>query len=151
MNHIYYMKQAIAEAKKAAKKNEVPVGAVIVKNNKILSTGYNQVIELYDPTAHAEVVAIRKAAAKIRNYRLIDCHLFVTLEPCLMCAGTIINSRLSSVTYAAYDDKTGVVQSNLNVFENKSINHHTIARGGVLDVESANLLKKFFLDRRKSK
>lgn len=149
MNDIFYMKQAITQAKKAADINEVPVGAVIVKNNKILSTGYNQVVKLSDPSAHAEVIAIREAAAKIQNYRLVNCHLFVTLEPCLMCAGIIINSRLSSVTYASYDIKTGVVQSNLRVFENKSLNHHTTTKGGVMDDESVNLLKKFFLERRK--
>lgn len=151
MNDIFYMRQALVEAKKAANKNEVPVGAVIVKDNKIISAGYNQVIELSDPTAHAEIIAIRKAAKKIRNYRLLDCHLFVTLEPCLMCAGSIINSRLSTITFASYDVKTGVTHSNLKVFENKSLNHHTIVKGGVLDDESASLLKKFFLDRRKVK
>ena len=149
MNDIFYMKQAITQAKKAAVINEVPVGAVIVKNNKILSTGYNQVVKLSDPSAHAEVIAIREAAAKIQNYRLVNCHLFVTLEPCLMCAGIIINSRLSSVTYAYYGIKTCVVQSNLRVFENKSLNHHTTTKGGVMDDESVKLLKKFFLERRK--
>ncbi len=151
MNDIFYMNQAISEAKKAAEINEVPVGAVIVKNNKILARGYNQVISLIDPSAHAEVVALKEASKKVHNYRLIDCHMFVTLEPCLMCAGIIINSRLSSVTYAACEPKTGVVESNLRVFENNSLNHHTRTKGGVLDLESAELLKKFFLLQRNQK
>ncbi|OUT95505.1 MAG: hypothetical protein CBC01_09250 [Betaproteobacteria bacterium TMED41] len=151
MNEIFYMKKAISEAKKAADRNEVPVGAVLVKNNKILSSGYNQVIKLADPSAHAEIIAIREAARKTQNYRLIDCHLFVTLEPCLMCAGAIFNSRISSVTYATCDPKTGVAESNLRIFENRSLNHHAITKGGVLDEESVKLLKRFFLTKRQLK
>ena len=145
------MKKAIIQAEIAASRNEVPVGAVIVKNEKIVASGYNQVIGLLDPTAHAEIIAIRKASRKIKNYRLIDCHLFVTLEPCLMCAGTIFNARLSSVTFASCDPKTGVAQSNLKVFENTLLNHHTSIKGGVLDGESASILKDFFLLQRNLK
>ena len=151
MNEIFFMNQAILEAKKAASKNEVLVGAVIVKNNEVLASGHNQVIGLSDPTAHAEIITIRKASKKINNYRLLDCHLYVTLEPCLMCLGTIINARISCVTFALFDPKSGVINSNTNVFTNNRLNHHTSSKVGPFGEESAKLLKDFFLLRRELK
>ena len=148
MNDAYYMEIAIEQAKIAKKENEVPVGAVIVRNNEILSVGHNQVIELHDPTAHAEIIAIKRASKMIKNYRLINCHLYVTLEPCLMCAGSIIQARIPKLTFGACDPKSGVVESNLKIFKNQSLNHHTIAKGGVLSEKSVSLLREFFSTRR---
>ena len=151
MNDSYYMEIAIEQAKKAQRNDEVPVGAVIVRNDEVLSVGYNKVIELLDPTAHAEIIAIKKAAQKICNYRLVNCNLYVTLEPCLMCAGSIIQSRISNLIFGAYDPKSGVVESNLKVFENPILNHHTHTKGGVLLDKSSKLLKDFFASKRSIK
>ena len=148
MNDSYYMEIAIEQAKKAQRNDEVPVGAVIVRNNQVLSVGCNQMLELIDPTAHAEIIAIKKAAQRISNYRLVNCDLYVTLEPCLMCAGSIIQSRISNLIFGAYDPKSGVVESNLKVFENSVLNHHTDTKGGVLCDKSAKLLKDFFAAKR---
>ena len=144
------MELALKEAELAKERDEVPVGAVIIdKNNNILASNGNRVIELSDPTAHAEVLAIRKACDVIGNYRLTNCELYVTLEPCCMCAGSIMQSRLNKVTFGAFDAKSGVVGSLMNVFENKKLNHQTSFKGGVLAEESINLLKDFFRTKRK--
>ena len=144
-----FMKYALKQAQIAKEKNEVPVGAVVVKDGFVISSAHNLTTLTSDPTAHAEVLAIRKACDVIGNYRLTNCELYVTLEPCCMCAGSIMQSRLNKVTFGAFDAKSGVVGSLMNVFENKKLNHQTSYEGGVLAEESINLLKDFFRTKRK--
>ena len=144
-----FMKYALKQAQIAMEKNEVPVGAVVVKDGFVISAAHNLTTHTLDPTAHAEVLAIRKACDVIGNYRLTNCELYVTLEPCCMCAGSIMQSRLNKVTFGAFDAKSGVVGSLMNVFENKKLNHQTSYEGGVLAEESINLLKDFFRTKRK--
>ena len=144
-----FMKYALKQAQIAKEKNEVPVGAVVVKDGFVISSAHNLTTLTSDPTAHAEVLAIRKACDVIGNYRLTNCELYVTLEPCCMCAGSIMQSRLNKVTFGAFDAKSGVVGSLMNVFENKKLNHQTSFQGGVLAEESINLLKDFFRTKRK--
>ena len=146
-----FMKHALKQAQIAMEKNEVPVGAVVVKDGIVISSAHNLMMHTLDPTAHAEVLAIRKACHVIGNYRLTNCELYVTLEPCCMCAGSIMQSRLTKVTFGAFDAKSGVVGSLMNVFENKKLNHQTSFEGGVLAEESINLLKDFFRTKRKIK
>ena len=146
-----FMKYALKQAQIAMGKNEVPVGAVVVKDGFVISAAHNLMTHTLDPTAHAEVLAIRKACDVIGNYRLTNCELYVTLEPCCMCAGSIMQSRLNKVTFGASDSKSGVVGSLMNVFENKKLNHQTSFEGGVLAEESINLLKDFFRTKRKIK
>ena len=147
----HYMQGALAHAKKAHNINEVPVGAVIVKDNKIIAGAHNQLIHNSDPTGHAEIIAIREAAKSIGNYRLVDCDMFVTLEPCLMCLGAIFNARINSLFFGAYDKKTGVCESVLSLANNKLLNHHCSVQGGILEEESKALLKKFFREKRQKK
>jgi tRNA(adenine34) deaminase len=144
-----FMKYALKQAQIAMEKNEVPVGAVVVKDGFVISSAHNLTMHTLDPTAHAEVLAIRKACDVIGNYRLTACELYVTLEPCCMCAGSIMQSRLNKVTFGAFDAKSGVVGSLMNVFENKKLNHQTSFEGGVLAEESISLLKDFFRNKRK--
>ncbi|MCS7230927.1 MAG: tRNA adenosine(34) deaminase TadA [Elusimicrobiota bacterium] len=139
-----FMLEAIKEAKKAYNKNEVPVGCVIVYNGKILSKAHNLNITLNDPTAHAEILAIKKASKKINNYRLNDCELYVTLEPCPMCAGAIVNARIKKVFYAIEDPKAGSCKSVLNIVNNNKLNHQAEIYGGICKKEAKNLLKRFF-------
>lgn len=143
-----YMKQAIDQAHNAWALGEVPVGAVLVKDNQVIATGFNQSIGNNDPSGHAEMMAIRQAAELVQNYRLPGCDLYVTLEPCAMCAGVILHSRLSRVIFGAYDPKTGVAGSVLNLFENPQLNHQTQVIGGVLNQQCGQLLKDFFASRR---
>ncbi len=142
------MRLALDQAYNAALVGEVPVGAVLVKNGVVIATGHNHPIGSHDPTAHAEIRTIRAAAELAGNYRLPDCELFVTLEPCAMCAGAIVHARLKRVVFGAHDPKTGACGSVLNLFENKHLNHQTAVQGGVLADESATLLKEFFQSRR---
>ncbi|MBN1622373.1 MAG: tRNA adenosine(34) deaminase TadA [Endomicrobiales bacterium] len=142
------MKAALKEAKKASKINEVPVGAVIVYNGKIIGKGYNKNITLKDPSAHAEIIAIRRAAKKLKNYRLNGSKLYVTIEPCAMCAGASVLSRFSEIIFGAYDLKAGACGSVFNVANNKKLNHRIKITGGVLNKECAVLLQKFFKKRR---
>jgi tRNA(adenine34) deaminase len=143
-----YMGLALAEARKAWQEGEVPVGAVVVKDGEVIATGYNQPIGRHDPTAHAEIMALRAAAAKLGNYRLPGCELYVTLEPCAMCSGAMMHARLARVVYAAGDPKTGVCGSVLDLFALEALNHHTRVDGGVLADEAAAMLRGFFADRR---
>jgi tRNA(adenine34) deaminase len=143
-----YMAHALAEARKAWDAGEVPVGAVVVKDGEIIATGFNQPIGGHDPTAHAEIVALRAAAAKLGNYRLPGCELYVTLEPCAMCSGAMMHARLARVVYAAQDPKTGVCGSVLDLFALERLNHHTEVVGGVLADEAGAMLKGFFAERR---
>ena len=147
----YYMKQALKEAKKAYKKLEVPVGAVIVKDGKIIARAHNQKEKKTDTTKHAEILAIQKASKKLESWRLIDCEMYVTLEPCSMCAGAIINSRIKKVYIGAMDEKTGAVGSVLNLFEDYTFNHKVEAETGVMEKECLETLKKFFKELRELK
>lgn len=146
-----FMKEAIKEAKKAYKKLEVPVGAIIVKDGEIISKAYNQKETKFDTTKHAEILAIQKASKKLGSWRLIDCDMYVTLEPCSMCAGAIINSRIKNVYIGASDEKTGAVGSVLNLFADYKFNHNVNFEKGILEGECKDLLQKFFKELRKVK
>jgi len=143
-----HMRQALAQALKARARGEVPVGAVIVYEGKILSRGYNQPVGQTDPTAHAEVVAIRKAARKKGNYRLAGCDLYVTLEPCAMCLGAAVHARLRRLVFGAPDPKSGAVRSVMR-FPLGRMNHRPELRGGLLAEECGLVLKDFFASRRR--
>lgn len=151
MNQEKFMKEALKEAKKAYDKLEVPVGAVIVKNGKIIARAHNLKETKYDTTNHAEIIAIQKASKKLKSWRLLDCEMYVTLEPCSMCAGAIINSRIKKVYIGANDEKTGAVGSVLNLFEDYTFNHKVEFEKGLLKVECENILKDFFKSLRKIK
>ena len=147
----YFMKEALKEAKKAYKKKEVPVGVVIVKDDKIIARAYNQKERKNSPIKHAEIIAIEKACKKLNNWRLNDCEMYVTLEPCPMCAGAIINSRIKKIYIGAMDEKTGAVGSVLNLFEDYTFNHKVEYEKGILGQECEKILKYFFKDLRKRK
>lgn len=150
MPHTIYMQQAISQAHNAWALGEVPVGAVVVKEGQIVATGFNQPIGTHDPTAHAEIMALRAAAEILGNYRLPGCELYVTLEPCAMCAGAMMHARLARVVFGASDPKTGACGSVVNLFEQEKLNHHTEVVGGVLAEECGSLLKDFFAERRRA-
>jgi tRNA(adenine34) deaminase len=139
---------ALNEARAAAGAGEVPVGAVVVQDGVVVGRGQNRVLRDVDPTAHAEIVAMREAALTLKNYRLIGCELFVTLEPCAMCAGAMIHARLDRLIYAAADPKAGAVGSVLEVLNHPSLNHKMGVSSGELAEESAELLRSFFRERR---
>lgn len=143
-----YMQLALEQAQRAWDLGEVPVGAVVVKDGAVIALGYNQPIGRHDPTAHAEVMALRAAAEKLGNYRLPGCELYVTLEPCVMCSGAMLHARLARVVYGAGDPKTGACGSVLNLFEQAALNHQTAIVGGVLADECGAFLKRFFAERR---
>ena len=145
------MKEALKEAKKAYDKLEVPVGAVIVKDGKIIARAHNLKETKFDTTNHAEIIAIQKASKKLKSWRLLDCEMYVTLEPCSMCAGAIINSRIKKVYIGANDEKTGAVGSVFNLFEDYKFNHNVEFEKGILKKECENILKDFFKDLRKIK
>jgi tRNA(adenine34) deaminase len=149
MSDVDWMQLALEQAQQAALCDEVPVGAVLVRAGELLATGRNAMIALNDPTAHAEIVALRAAASAVQNYRLPECELFVTLEPCAMCAGALIHARLQRVVYGASDPKTGAAGGLFNVFAT-SFNHQTQVQGGVLEQECSQLLKAFFKQKRQS-
>jgi tRNA(adenine34) deaminase len=144
-----FMKLALELAKKAELKDEVPVGALVVRNGEIIGRGMNASISDHDPTSHAEINAIRDAAKTIKNYRLKDCSIYVTLEPCAMCVGAIQHARLEKIIYGAPDPKTGACGSMVDLINIKEINHHAEAVGGVLEKECGQILKDFFLSKRK--
>jgi tRNA(adenine34) deaminase len=139
---------ALNEARDAAAAGEVPVGAVVVQNGVVVGRGQNRVLRDVDPTAHAEIVAMREAALTLKNYRLMGCELFVTLEPCAMCAGAMIHARLDRLIYSAADPKAGAVGSVLEVLNHPSLNHKMVVSSGELAEESAELLRSFFRERR---
>lgn len=143
-----WMQQAIEQAKLAAENGEVPVGAVVVKDGAVIGRGFNQPIGRHDPTAHAEIQAMRQAAAHLGNYRLVDCELYVTLEPCAMCSGAIQHARIARLVYGASDPKTGACGSVVNLMAETRLNHHTEVTGGVLAEECGALLSAFFKARR---
>jgi len=142
------MRLAIDQARNAWAVGEVPVGAVVVREGRVLATGYNQPIGTHDPTAHAEICALRAASELLVNYRLVDCDLYVTLEPCAMCAGAIMHARLRRVVYGARDPKTGAAGSIVDLFAETRLNHHTEVTAGVLADECGELLSSFFAERR---
>lgn len=144
------MSIALKEARRAADAAEVPVGAVVVKDGQIIATGFNAPISQHDPSAHAEMVALRNAAKVLGNYRLTDCSVYVTLEPCAMCSGAMFHARIKEVIYGAPDPKTGAAGSVMNLYENRQLNHHTAVRGGVMAQECGALLQDFFAQRRKA-
>ncbi|ADL56227.1 CMP/dCMP deaminase zinc-binding [Gallionella capsiferriformans ES-2] len=146
-----YMFEALAQAALAEAAGEVPVGAVVVKDGQIIGRGYNAPISLHDPSAHAEMQALRAAAQYLGNYRLVGCELFVTLEPCVMCAGAIMHARIRRLVYGASDFKTGVCGSLLDLFAEQRLNHHTEVAGGVLAEACGATLSRFFSLRREQK
>ena len=143
-----YMREALALAALAAEAGEVPVGAVVVKDGMVIGRGFNRPITSSDPTAHAEIVALREAAAHLGNYRLPGCELYVTLEPCAMCVGAMLHARLARVVFGASDPKTGACGSVVDLPRNEGLNHHAVFEGGALARECGALLKRFFADRR---
>ena len=143
------MREALALAARATEQGEVPVGAVVVKDGRIIGRGWNAPISLADPSAHAEIRALRDAAKALENYRLGGCTLYVTLEPCAMCAGAVMHARISRLVYGAADPKTGACGSVVDLFAESRLNHHTEVTGGVLAEEAGKVLSDFFAARRK--
>jgi tRNA(adenine34) deaminase len=146
----HWMRAALMLAEEAWRRGEVPVGAVVVADGKIVGRGFNAPIGGHDPTAHAEIAALRDGAQALGNYRLPDCDLYVTLEPCPMCAGAIMQARLRRLVFGATDPKTGACGSVVDLFAEPRLNHHTAVTGGVLAEECGALLKRFFAERRDS-
>lgn len=144
-----FMQQALLLAKQAAEAGEVPVGAIVVKDGEIIGRGSNAPIGASDPTAHAEIMAMRDAAQHLGNYRLVDCTLYVTLEPCAMCSGAIQHARIARLVFGASDPKTGACGSVINLMDEPKLNHHTEITQGILATECGALLSSFFAARRK--
>ena len=147
---IDFMQAALALAANAADNGEVPVGALVVRDSEIIGRGQNSMIARNDPTAHAEILALRDAARRIGNYRLVDCELYVTLEPCAMCAGAMMHARIARVIFGASDPKTGACGSVVDLFAEQRLNHHAEVTGGILADTCAQQLKDFFALRRKN-
>ena len=145
---LQYMRMAIEQAQLAAQSGEVPVGAVLVLNGEVISKTFNQPIATHDPSAHAEMLALREAALLAQNYRIPGSTLYVTLEPCAMCAGAMLHARVDRVVYGAPDPKTGAAGSVLDLFSSKQINHQTSVEGGIMSEECGQLLRDFFKGRR---
>lgn len=142
------MRLAIDQAQLAAAHGEVPVGAIIVREHEVIATGFNQPIGSHDPTAHAEICALRAAARQLENYRLAGCSLFVTLEPCAMCCGAMIHARIERLYFGAPDPKTGACGSVVDLMADRRLNHHTQVHGGLLAEDCGQLLRDFFAQRR---
>ncbi|QWD66782.1 tRNA adenosine(34) deaminase TadA [Polynucleobacter sp. MWH-Aus1W21] len=143
-----YMRMAIEQAQLAAQSGEVPVGAILVKDGQVISKAFNKPIANHDPSAHAEMLALREAALAQENYRIPDSTLYVTLEPCAMCSGAMLHARIGRVVYGAPDPKTGAAGSVLDIFASKQINHQTSVEGGIMSEECGQLLRDFFKGRR---
>ncbi|ABL02628.1 CMP/dCMP deaminase, zinc-binding protein [Candidatus Ruthia magnifica str. Cm (Calyptogena magnifica)] len=143
-----WMTLAIEQAKQAQKVNEVPVGAILIQNNQLISSAYNQPISNNDPTAHAEIQLLRAAGKQLNNYRLYDTTLYVTLEPCTMCLGAIVHARVSYIVFGAYDQKSGVCGSCINLQNSQCFNHSINIQGGILADQCKDLLQQFFKSRR---
>ena len=147
---IFFMQVALALAANAAENGEVPVGALVVRDGEVIGRGQNSMIARNDPTGHAEIIALRDAAQCIGNYRLVDCELYVTLEPCAMCAGAMMHARIARVIFGASDPKTGACGSVVDLFAQPGLNHHAEVTGGILQGACAQQLKAFFALRRKN-
>lgn len=143
-----YMQAALELARQGLEAGEVPVGAVVVKDGEIVGRGFNAPISRHDPTAHAEIMALRDAAARLGNYRLVGCELYVTLEPCAMCSGAIMHARIACVVFGARDPKAGACGSVTDLFADRRLNHHTEVNGGIMAEECGTLLSRFFAARR---
>ena len=148
-DHAYWMKQALVQAEKAFKAKEIPVGAIIIKDDKVIGRGYNQREQLNDPTAHAEIIAITAAANTLEEWRLNSCTLYVTKEPCSMCAGAIINARLKMIVFGCYDEEEGCCGSLYQLCGDPRFKTKVSVMGGVMESQSLSLLKDFFKTRRK--
>lgn len=146
-----FMNLAFEEAKKALKKEEVPIGAIIVRDDEIIGRGHNLKEEKQDPTAHAEIIAIKEASRKINSWRLEDCEMFVTLEPCPMCVGAMLQARINRLVFSAYDPKGGAVGSLYDLSDDSRFNHTMKVKSGFMEEKSSKMLKKFFKDLRKRK
>ena len=144
----HFMREAVKQAKIAAQKDEVPVGAVIVHENRIIACAHNQVEMLKDPTAHAEMIAITQAASALSCKWLYDCMIYVTIEPCSMCAGALVLARIKRIYYGAADPKTGACGSVVNIAQNNQLNHQVEVSGGLLEEECGDLISRFFRDKR---
>jgi len=142
------MKEALVQAKKALKKGEVPIGAVVVLGDEIIGKGHNQPITKKDPTAHAEIIALKEASNRLENYRLNEAIIYTTLEPCLMCVGALVHARIKKVIFAAQDTKSGVVVNNGGLIQSEFLNHKVSFEGGILEKQASKLLKDFFLEKR---
>ena len=143
-----YMRLALEEARQAAEEGEVPVGAALAKGDRVLAKDHNRCIKLNDPTAHAEILVLRKAGKALRNYRLIDTVMYVTVEPCPMCASAMIHGRIARLVYGTREPKFGAVESGFHIFEERGLNHRVEVKRGVLEKECAGVLKAFFKERR---
>ena len=144
----YWMNHALSLAKKAELSGEVPVGAVLVRKNELISEAWNQSIQTCDPTAHAEILALRNGALKIGNYRLLETTLYVTLEPCAMCAGALVHGRIARLVFGAFDPKAGAAGSVMNLLQHESLNHRVVIEGAVLQSACSLMLKDFFKAKR---
>ena len=148
----YFMREALVEAEKAHQAGEVPVGAVVVdKEGKIIGRGHNLVVAGHDPSGHAEIIALKNASQNLKNYRLDNCTIYVTLEPCPMCSGAIIGARLARLVYGAKDQKAGAAESVFKLFDEKRVNHHSDVTAGVLEEDCLRILQSFFVELRKSR
>jgi tRNA(adenine34) deaminase len=150
MSDTEFMRAALALAREAAARGEVPIGAVVVLDGIVVGEGFNQPIGSHDPTAHAEIVALRDAGRRLANYRLTGAELFVTIEPCQMCVGAMIHARIARVVYGAPEPKAGAVESAMRAHEHPSLNHRMTATGGVLEPQCRALMQEFFQQRRQS-
>ena len=148
MKKEFLMREALVQAKKALKKGEVPIGAVVVLGDEIIGKGHNQPITKKDPTAHAEIIALKEASNRLENYRLNEAIIYTTLEPCLMCAGALVHARIKKVIFAAQDTKSGVVVNNGGLIQSEFLNHKVSFEGGILEKQASKLLKDFFLEKR---
>jgi tRNA(adenine34) deaminase len=146
-----WMEEALRAAQRALDEGEVPVGAVVIRAGEVVGRGWNQNLASHDPTAHAEVIALREAGATIGNHRLVDCELFATIEPCAMCGGALVHARLKRLVYGADDPKAGAVRSVMQVVNHPGLNHEMEVRGGILAGRCADLLQVFFQERRANK
>ncbi len=148
MDDTVWMQQALQRAERALQHNEVPVGAIVVHDNKIIGEGWDQTVTAKDPTAHAEIIALRAAGKTLQNYRLLNATLYVTLEPCSMCAGALVNARIKRVVFALADSKSGACGSVFNIIDAPCLNHRLYSTQGILAEESLALLQSFFKVRR---
>ena len=145
------MVESLEQARLSFSEDEIPVGAIVVHENKIIGVGRNMSVSKNSPIAHAEIIAIQQASNHLKNYRLVKCDLYVTLEPCIMCLGAIFHSRINRLFFGAWDTKTGACGGKINLVQDKTLNHHCTSTGGILEEQSAKLLQNFFKEKRTKK